>query len=420
MSNFFLSPVLKQKFTDLNGLPLSGGQLFSYAAGTSTPLATYTDSTGGTPNTNPVILDSTGAANVWVGTLAYKFVLEDSLSNIIYTVDNVVAPGAVTSISLTSQVTGILPIANGGTNAATANAALNNLMPAQGGNAGKFATTDGTNISYAFPLGAAKFNVVSKTSAYSAVINDYIFATNASFIITFPTAVGISGQQIGIQHNGTSLTQVYTLNTTSSQTIGGIASGSYALYTNGETLWLVSDGANWQILNHKTNTPWVSAGNNVISAVTTAPTQVGNTKTVDILWWRRIGGNAEIRIEFKQTAAGTNTTGSGDYLFQIFSGSAIDTTKVTAFGGASVGINAQILSPNSVGSSYSSSTGSSIGVTGGVYVYDSANVRIGGLALGAATGGGFTGMIGSAFSPITNAASVFTASFSVPISGWQP
>jgi hypothetical protein len=42
-------------------------------------------------------------------------------------------------------------------------------------------------------------------------------------------------------HLGTSLSQIYTINTTSSQTVGGVASGSYVLYTNGETLTLVSE-----------------------------------------------------------------------------------------------------------------------------------------------------------------------------------
>lgn len=84
-----LAPVLKQRFFDLNGVPLAGGLLNTYAAGTTTPLATYTDETAATPNTNPVVLDSQGYANVWMGNNSYKFVLMDSLSNIIFTEDNV-------------------------------------------------------------------------------------------------------------------------------------------------------------------------------------------------------------------------------------------------------------------------------------------------------------------------------------------
>jgi len=63
---------------DQNGNSLAGGKLYTYASGTSTLLSTYTDYTAGTPNSNPVILDSTGCASVWLGNNAYKFNLLDS------------------------------------------------------------------------------------------------------------------------------------------------------------------------------------------------------------------------------------------------------------------------------------------------------------------------------------------------------
>lgn len=90
-----LSPLPIQHFVDNLGLPLVGGKLFTYKAGTSTKQATYTDSTGGTPNTNPVILNYRGEANVWLDpTLLYKFVLAratdtDPPTNPIWTVDNI-------------------------------------------------------------------------------------------------------------------------------------------------------------------------------------------------------------------------------------------------------------------------------------------------------------------------------------------
>ena len=98
MSSALLCPFLKQSFTDSNGIPLAGGQLFSYAAGTSVPQATYTDATAATPNTNPVILDAAGRANVWLGAGSYKLVLEDSFNNVIFTVDNVTAQGNGNSV----------------------------------------------------------------------------------------------------------------------------------------------------------------------------------------------------------------------------------------------------------------------------------------------------------------------------------
>ena len=64
------------QFFDNNGRPLVGGKLFTYVAGTSTKIATYTDSTGSQQNENPIILDFRGEARVWLDpTLTYKFVL---------------------------------------------------------------------------------------------------------------------------------------------------------------------------------------------------------------------------------------------------------------------------------------------------------------------------------------------------------
>ncbi len=77
------------QFADANGVPLAGGKLYTYAAGTTTPQATYTDSSAGTPNTNPILLDAGGRAHVWIGTNAYKFVVEDRNGVVRWTEDNI-------------------------------------------------------------------------------------------------------------------------------------------------------------------------------------------------------------------------------------------------------------------------------------------------------------------------------------------
>lgn len=72
-----LAPQAKFRAFDTNGNPLSGGKLYTYAAGTNTPLATYKDAAG-TPNTNPVILDQYGQADIRIGASSYKFLVTDS------------------------------------------------------------------------------------------------------------------------------------------------------------------------------------------------------------------------------------------------------------------------------------------------------------------------------------------------------
>ena len=89
-----LAPSPSFKAFTAAGLPLAGGKLYTYQSGTTTPLATYTDQTGATPNANPVILDANGEASVWLGSAAYKFVLTDSLGSVIRTTDKIYAPGS--------------------------------------------------------------------------------------------------------------------------------------------------------------------------------------------------------------------------------------------------------------------------------------------------------------------------------------
>lgn len=90
-----LLPVPRAQFFDSSGRPLAGGQLFSYAAGTSTPQPTYIDASGSAANPNPVILDAGGSANVWLNaTLTYKFVLKSAAGVTQWTVDGVTANGS--------------------------------------------------------------------------------------------------------------------------------------------------------------------------------------------------------------------------------------------------------------------------------------------------------------------------------------
>lgn len=120
-----LTPTPKQQFFDANGDPLVAGKVYTYAGGTTTPIATYTDQAGGTANANPIILDSRGMANIWLEpTVAYKFVITDSNDVTQYTTDNIVVPldnlsfgspppigdvspntGAFTTLSATQNVT---------------------------------------------------------------------------------------------------------------------------------------------------------------------------------------------------------------------------------------------------------------------------------------------------------------------------
>lgn len=99
------------QFFDNAGNPLSGGKVYTYAAGTLTPLSTYTDRGGLTPNANPVVLDSAGRADIWLSTnVAYKLIVQDSAGNVMDSVDQFYAGADPTQL----VAAGIVP-ATGGT-----------------------------------------------------------------------------------------------------------------------------------------------------------------------------------------------------------------------------------------------------------------------------------------------------------------
>lgn len=108
------------QFFDNNGVILSGGKIYTYAAGTTTPQVTYTSTSGVTPHANPIVLDSAGrvpGGEIWLlAGIGYKFVLETATGILIGTYDNVgsAASGAALIANFTgtgAQVNFTLPSA---------------------------------------------------------------------------------------------------------------------------------------------------------------------------------------------------------------------------------------------------------------------------------------------------------------------
>lgn len=98
-----LLPEGKQSFETSAGIPLVGGKVFTYDAGTSNPRNTWSDAAQTSLNANPIILDARGEATIyWSG--AYKVILQDALGNVIWTVD----PVSDFISSLTQAVIGAL------------------------------------------------------------------------------------------------------------------------------------------------------------------------------------------------------------------------------------------------------------------------------------------------------------------------
>jgi hypothetical protein len=90
------------QFFDNNGVPLAGGLIYTYLAGTTTPAVTYTSSTGLIAHSNPIVLDAAGriaTGEVWLTSgVEYKFIVKTSLGVQLGSYDNIPSINDFTSI----------------------------------------------------------------------------------------------------------------------------------------------------------------------------------------------------------------------------------------------------------------------------------------------------------------------------------
>ena len=97
------------QFFDSNGVPLAGGLLYVYTAGTTTPATTWTTNSGAVANTNPIVLNAAGRTpyEIWLNNGAtYKFALYTSTNVLIGTYDNIPAIDDPTAFNNLITVTG--------------------------------------------------------------------------------------------------------------------------------------------------------------------------------------------------------------------------------------------------------------------------------------------------------------------------
>lgn len=514
-----LAPLARQRFFDANGDPLAGGKLYTYEAGTTTPKATYTDRSGTTANTNPIILDANGECDIWIASGFYKFVLKDSSDVTQWTKDQIALPleaalssafyrdvvyittadspytlaqthnGKIINIDSTSgNVTITLPEISSLTlpynvalrksvsaNTITVNrsgtdtidtgtsktlstigagahlvadidkspddwtsidlgtvadgsitSAKFNSQAVNGATAVTAVKADSVLIADASDSGNVKKALVStvKQSAIRSVssypdtattADEMLILSGSSGTVNLPTAVGNDGMEMEFYHNGTSLTQVYTIDGNSSETIGG--STTVKLHTNGQYLKIKAVSSNWLIIESKARTGWVDGGALSIGATTTAPTKPTGL-TVDKMYWRRNGSEARILFQYKQSNITSAANGSGDYLYAIPSNLTIDTANLSLY--TTVEGSGGFTTSNALGSVLLNDTTNANHV-GSVIVYDSTQVRIAYVG-GVTSSTSQIGIVGSAaVGALATQANLFLmADFTVPILDWLP
>ena len=192
------------QFFDNSGVPLTGGLLYTYAAGTTTPQTTYSDSTGATPNANPIVLDSAGrvAGEVWLTTgVNYKFVLQTSTGTTIWTNDNIagVPASSITSLRINGSTSGYVDLTT---------------VPVAGANTITFPAATGTVLldpNTAF-TGTTTFETISATKDISGrTLNASGSMTVASMLYgsgtgQFKIPVGTTAQRAGAFNGNGSIT----------------------------------------------------------------------------------------------------------------------------------------------------------------------------------------------------------------------
>jgi len=196
-----ISPyVFFQELNDNNNL-LSGGLLYTYEAGTTTPKATYTDAGELTTNPNPIVLDAYGRADVWLGSGAYKFILKDSSGVTIKSVDNI--------------------------------------------------TGDATNV-----FGSSIIPLSTNTNITSVYQNSIVECTNSITLTLLSASVAEEGFCFSVKNTGSG---VITIDPDASETINGAS--TFSLYA-GQSALISCDGVNWltvfnDVLSLQTNNNWV-------------------------------------------------------------------------------------------------------------------------------------------------------------------
>lgn len=172
------------------------------------------------------------------------------------------------------------------------------------------------------------FPTPSPSGTYSpAWVGNTIVATGNSYSIVLPSATTNTVGDITITYSpAQAYGKVYTLYTTGGQTIGGVASGNWALYTPGESVTLTSDLTNWQVKQHFSKMALTSFG--AISVVSTGggSPSFGTTSINDVSMGRD-GTDGIITYRMSQSVANGND-GSGSYEI-LLPGSVVMTSAIT-------------------------------------------------------------------------------------------
>ena len=219
------------QFFDNNGAPLNAGKIYTYQAGSSTPLSTYTDNAGLTANTNPIILGTSGRPpnEIWLTDgVFYKFILKDSSDVTIQTYDNLYGIlGVIPSVAPSSVPTGCILLWSGSIGSIPAGFVLCNGLNSTPDLRDRFVIGAGSTYAVDGTGGSANAIVVSHThtATSTTAITDpgHTHSTNVAIIGATGAGnftVGGGGGTTSINTNTTGITAATTTTVATAGTSG--------------------------------------------------------------------------------------------------------------------------------------------------------------------------------------------------------
>jgi hypothetical protein len=205
------------QFFDNNGAPLNAGKIYTYQAGSSTPLATYTSSSGLTANANPIILGTSGRPpnDIWLTEgFFYKFILKDSADVTIQTYDNLYGIIGATPPAATPIPAGGIFLWSGSIGSIPAGYVLCNGSNGTPDLRDRFVVGAGSTYAVDSTGGSANAIVVSHTHTATSVVTDPGHThTNNATSSTYNGAIS-SGAPIPVAGTSTSANTGITVATT--------------------------------------------------------------------------------------------------------------------------------------------------------------------------------------------------------------
>lgn len=278
--------------------------------------------------------------------------------------------------------------------------------------------TLGTNLSMsgttlnASSGGTPSFAYATKSANYTVTVADYtLVGTANTFAFTLPSSTGINNI-FEFVHEGTSLTDVMTIQTTGGELItgNGVSATSVTMVTKGERWRFQStNGSGYKVIGHDTKSKMSATTANTFVGTTTNPTKA-TSPDVDLMSWYREGAYAVIHYRYQHTTNTGATSGTGSYEIALPSGLTADTTEVPVQTSLTVGLGAV----GRLEGVMTVSDGSNYTICGNVNLYDSTHVRV----WSRSSGGVDQYWASTSPWPLGGAAVYFYGWVRVKISGW--